>query len=66
MIVSEIPPVAAERRAEILRLPHSPETHAALLSEMPFDDVVEVRPPEAPAEPREELRVAAWNAERGR
>ena len=63
--VGVLPYVSAARRAEIRELPLRPASHADLLNEMPFLDVVEVEAnAEPPETPREEARVVAWNAER--
>jgi hypothetical protein len=61
----ELPTLPSERRAEILELPTTRASHARVLSEMPFLDVVEVDPGE-PSLPAHipSLRVVTWNAER--
>lgn len=63
-MVSALPAVSAERRAEILRLPVNPVTHRALLAELPCADAVEAHPPPDPHAAPGWLRVVAWNAER--
>jgi endonuclease/exonuclease/phosphatase family metal-dependent hydrolase len=66
-VVEELPRVDTTRRAAMLELPVEPATHAALLAELDFLDVLEVRPPARASKPDgRELRVACWNMERGR
>jgi endonuclease/exonuclease/phosphatase family metal-dependent hydrolase len=64
-ILRELPRLSPERRAEILELPATRASHARVLNEMPFLDVVEVDPGE-PSLPAHipSLRVVTWNAER--
>ncbi len=54
----------AERRA-LLELAPRAGLHAELLASLGFADALEVAPPPEPAAPARELRVVAWNAQRG-
>jgi len=64
-VLRELPTLSPERRAELLGLPATRTSHARVLNEMPFLDVVEVDPgePSLPAHIAS-LRVVTWNAER--
>lgn len=65
-VCERLPIVPAARRAAIAAGPATPETHAALLAELPFSDTVEVREPRVGSVLGGEARVVAWNLERGR
>ncbi len=60
-----LPLLSRARREGLLDLPGTEEAHADVLEELGFADVVESRSPPSALRP-EAIRVAAWNAERGR
>jgi len=65
-VVRELPDVPEERRAAIGAGERTAAAHARWMDELGLFDRVEAQPPpERRAEPRE-LRLAAWNLERGR
>lgn len=61
-----LPAVSAAQRAAIAAGPATPETHGALLVELPFVHAVETQAPRAAANLGGSARVVAWNVERGR
>ena len=63
--MASIPEIPLAKRRELLALPPRAGLHAGLLAELGFADALELAPPPAPAAPARELRVVAWNAQRG-